>query len=362
MSIEIDLQPLEGIEALSKTWRSLEARADASFFLSWTWIGSLLAVSNADYFVVSARDGNRTLALGLFTPRRIKRHLIVRTRQLCLNESGDPALDRIMIEYNGLLVDRDAPSKLIQDVFQKMHALPSPRWQELVLSGVPSSYLDAAKRAGLIVEIDQSRPGFRLDLRAMRQAGTRYLDSVSSNTRAQIRRAQRLAEQSGPLQLDLANSPAEAAAYFEDMRACHEARWEGHGAFSSPQTIAFHKALMTIGFPRDEIELLRASAGNEPFGYLYNFRYRGAVLNYQSGFRRFENGRHKPGLLTHHLCIERALAMGCEVYDLLAGDARYKRSLAKADGELFWARIQVPDRILATERLARRIKQRASNQ
>jgi CelD/BcsL family acetyltransferase involved in cellulose biosynthesis len=359
MSVEIDLQPLTNIADLESMWRALETRADESFFVSWTWIGSLLAAGDADYFAVSARAGNRLLALGLLGARKVKRHVIVRKRQLCLNESGNAALDRITIEHNGLLIDRDAPESLVETIFRKLR-VSEPRWQELVLSGVPQRYLDAARRADLAIEIDRVSPTYQVDLHAMQQADRSHLDDISGNTRAQIRKAMRLAETHGPLRLEPAADAAVAAEYFEKLREWHEARWKGKGAFSNPLLLAFHRRLVANGFARDEVELLRASAGNEVFGYLYNFRYGKTLLNYQSGFRHFDDSRFKPGLLAHHLCIERARAEDYAVYDMLAGDARYKRSLARAAGELFWVRAQQPDGMLAAERLARRIKQRAS--
>jgi CelD/BcsL family acetyltransferase involved in cellulose biosynthesis len=357
MSVEIDLQPLTNIAVLEDMWRGLEPRADGSFFLSWTWIGSLLAAGNADYFVVSARAGDRLVALGLLGARRVKRHVIIRAQQLCLNESSNAVLDRVTIEHNGLLIDRGAPENLVETVFRKLRA-SEPRWQELVLSGVPQHYLDAARRAGLAVEIDRVSPTYEVDLHAMRQAGRHHFDEVSSNARAQIRKTMRIAEAHGPLRLEPASDANEAADYFEKLRGWHEVRWKGRGAFSNPLLLAFHRQLVASGFARAEVELLRATAGSEIFGYLYNFRYGKTLLNYQSGFRHFDDGRFKPGILAHHLCIERARAEDYAVYDMLAGDARYKRSLAKAAGELFWARAQQPDSLLAVERLARRAKHR----
>lgn len=54
----------------------------------------------------------------------------------------------------------------------------------------------------------------------------------------------------------------------------------------------------------------------------------------------FENNHLKPGFLAHTAAIEHAAAAGHELYDFLAGDVRYKKSLATSSTSLVWARVQ----------------------
>jgi CelD/BcsL family acetyltransferase involved in cellulose biosynthesis len=78
-------------------------------------------------------------------------------------------------------------------------------------------------------------------------------------------------------------------------------------------------------------------------GYLYNFRRSGRVSAYQSGFTyAAETAQEKPGLCLHALAIERALTVGDAVYDFLAGDDRYKLSLANAQTQLVWVELARP--------------------
>ena len=77
------------------------------------------------------------------------------------------------------------------------------------------------------------------------------------------------------------------------------------------------------------MELLRVSAGADIIGYVYNLVYRGHVYAYQTGILYESNPRLKPGLVSHCLCIERHLEEGSDVYDFMAGDARYKASLGE---------------------------------
>ncbi|MGB0109168.1 MAG: GNAT family N-acetyltransferase, partial [Terriglobales bacterium] len=79
-----------------------------------------------------------------------------------------------------------------------------------------------------------------------------------------------------------------------------------------------------------------ASAGEETIGILYNFVHKGKVSFYQSGLNYTKDKHLKPGLVTHACAIQECLALGFDDYDFLAGDARYKRSLAKDSRHLAW--------------------------
>jgi CelD/BcsL family acetyltransferase involved in cellulose biosynthesis len=60
------------------------------------------------------------------------------------------------------------------------------------------------------------------------------------------------------------------------------------------------------------------------------------VSNYQTGFRYDEDGRFKPGLVSHAQAIQFSVDDDARVYDLLMGDQRFKRSLAKNEAQMMW--------------------------
>jgi CelD/BcsL family acetyltransferase involved in cellulose biosynthesis len=359
---QIDIQPLKGVASLAPIWRELEARAAANFFLSWTWIGCWLETIAAQSLLLSVSAEDRIVALGLLVESCARRHVLIHSRQLHLNETGSPDIDRITIEHNGLLIDREIPQAILAAaVFQHLRMAVDVSWDECVLGGVPLAYVDAARTAGLTVEIDRRSPCFTVDLHSLRSESATMLSRVSRNTRAQIQRSIRAASKDGPVAIEVAANVPKALEFFDAMKMLHSARWQSRGtagAFSTPTQNAFHRRLISRGVPKAEVELLRATAGTRVLGYLYNFIYGGRVYNYQCGFVPEPDNRHRPGLVTHYLACERAKAAGLDVYDLLAGDARYKRSIAKPNEELVWCRIQKPNPLLIAERLARRIKGR----
>jgi CelD/BcsL family acetyltransferase involved in cellulose biosynthesis len=114
------------------------------------------------------------------------------------------------------------------------------------------------------------------------------------------------------------------------------------GAFADPAIRRFHRSLIATGLPRGEVDLLRIAAGGADVGFLYNFRWQGRVHAYQSGFYYPDNPQQKPGLTCHALAIEAYRAEGMRCYDFLAGDDRYKTSLAPDLVRLHWLELAHP--------------------
>jgi CelD/BcsL family acetyltransferase involved in cellulose biosynthesis len=320
----LSLARVTDFAALGAEWAALEAASDFGVFQGWGWIGCLAEERYDDPWLLRAEAGGRTLGLALFNRRRGALHLA---------ETGDPAKDRPFIEHNAPLVARDAPPGLGAAMLAEARRAAG----RLVLGGVAPALADAAGGARWRWEL---RPAPFLDLDALRAAGGDVLATLSANTRQQIRRAERRLAEAGPLALEAATAPEAAAAVLAEMIPLHERRWQGQGAFSTPWLARFHDALVRRLAARGELEMLRVTAGGRLVGLLENFRRGGVVHAYQSGFP--ETGGDaalKPGLLCHLLAIRHALAEGAREYDLMAGEQRYKRSLARECRDLAWVEI-----------------------
>lgn len=325
--MRIDIIPVRCLAALGETWRAFEAEVPGlSFFQSWPWIGCLAEERFGDPLLLRAEAGGRLLGLALFNRRR---------GRLCLAESGEAGLDAPFIEHNAPLLAAGAGPEVLAALLRAAWSVPGAR--RLVLSGVPPP---VAAAAGGVAFRRQERQAPFVDLDAVRAAGGEWMASLSANTRYQIRRSLRRYAARGALALERAATEAEALAWLEALVALHEASWRARGqpgAFATPFLRRFHRALVTRALARDELDLLRLTAGGEAVGYLYNFRLRGRVYAYQSGLDHAGAGPHgKPGLSCHALAVERALAAGEGAYDFLAGADRYKRSLANAAAPLLW--------------------------
>lgn len=343
MTLSVQLDRVTDWDALGAQWRDFEARATCSFFQSWSWIGCLAKERFDRPVRLEARQDGRLAALALFNHRP---GLLRDT--LLLHETGDPELDTLFIEYNGLLAASGATPELVTQclsatlAWNTRGARRGLLGRRLVLSGIDDAQRRACDAAAPILhQISRTVP--LLDLVALRRDGRQHLDVLSANTRAQLRRSLRRYEQGGPLRVEPAEHAAEAHAYLDALATLHQRTWQSRGqpgAFANPKFTRFHHALVDHALPRGEVELLRVSAGSSVIGYLYNFRYRDRVLAYQSGFDYAAADRHqKPGLTCHHLAIERSRVETAAVYDFLAGGDRYKRSLANGETTLHWLTI-----------------------
>jgi CelD/BcsL family acetyltransferase involved in cellulose biosynthesis len=257
---------------------------------------------------------------------------------LWLNESGHAETDRIHVEHNGLLLAHDAPAGLLARLLGGLVR----QGHRVVLGGVDEAHA-AAARQGPGLRHDRAHPARAhvIDLAAVRAAPGGHLALLSANARQQIRRSLRRYGEAGAPRVVRAATLEEARAELDALSRLHQDTWTRRGlpgAFANPAFVAFHAELLEAAWPRGEIDLLRVEAGGQVIGHLYNFVWRGRVANYQSGFDypAAASAQHKPGLTCHHLAVEMYAAEGQGIYDLLAGDDRYKTSLATGEEKLHW--------------------------
>jgi len=311
--LDITLTAVADPGDVARRWQALEAGAAPGPFRAWDFVGCQAAARFTAPSLLAVREDGRDVALALLN-RAGKR--------LYLQEAGDPAWDALFIEHNGLLIRHGAEHVLAPALRTLAAAAP------VVLAGVDDAHFAAASQAGVI---NRHQPRFApaVDLAALRGA---YLETLSANARAQIRRAMRLA---GPgLAIHRAPDRATARAYFDELVTLHQAAWEARGkpgAFADARLLGFHTALIGAGAVA---ELLRVTANGRTLGVLYMLRQGGHACCYQTGFAPAADTREKPGMVCHALAIELYRCGGASKYDLLAGQARYKTTLAPAGGQM----------------------------
>jgi CelD/BcsL family acetyltransferase involved in cellulose biosynthesis len=342
--MRITLSEAVNFADLEPRWRDLETRALGSFFQGWSWTGCLARERFPDPILAEATEDGRTIALALFN--RVRRRF--RRSTLHLGETGVESIDNLAIEHNGVLVEAGRDPAVASSCLAAVVKGQLGWAGAVVVSGIDVRGLAALRAVAPRVHVTISRQAPFLNLRPFwRPPGPplsgeqhTFLDGRSANTRQQIRRSDRAYAAEGPLGLRRAETVCEAIGFLEEMEVLHQASWTARGlpgSFADPFFGRFHRALIERAMPRDEVDLLRVTAGDALIGVLYNFRYRGRSLAYQSGFNYAAAGRHqKPGMTCHHHAIQFAAACGLEFYDFLAGADRYKRSLADQEEALFW--------------------------
>lgn len=366
-ALSVDLLPVGSTPGLASAWQDLERRADGSFFLSWLWVGTWLrhVPEAAQPHVLTVRRGDAVVGLAILCRRSRRRLGLVRTRRLMLHETGDREFDRLSVEYNGILADRCCAEAVTLAGLAALGRL-DPAWDELVLGGLDpiaeAAVRQSAVQIGYTVHLRHQDGTHWVDLdRARTRGGFRC--GLGRNTRAAVNRAVRLYEARGPLEYRTAEDAREALAFFDAMEVLHRAAWAARGkrsAFDNAAFGPFHRDLIARAGASGNVRMVRVSAGGGPFAVLYNVVWRGRVLNYQSGFAYEPDNRLKPGLVSHTLAIEDALARGERAYDFLAYPAGHKTLLADATTPMSWIAIG-PDRVgrridAALDRAERRVR------
>jgi CelD/BcsL family acetyltransferase involved in cellulose biosynthesis len=329
--ISVRVSGVADFVALGERWRDLECRAKGSFFQSWTWVGCLATERFPDAVLVEAIEAGRTVALALFN--RVRR--TVGPSVLYLGENGSAEMDCPYVEQNGVLAEAGREDELTE---RCLRAVASSH--DLVLSGVGEQAVAAAQRAAGLTVVRRMQDSPFVDLGGVRHTGGDYLAGRSANTRQQVRRSDRFYERDGPITVERAGSVETAHAMLDEMAVLHQAAWTARGqpgSFARPFFHRFHFALIADAVPHGAVALMRISCGDTIVGILYNFVHAGRILAYQSGFIFRDDDRGaKPGLTCHHAAIRYALAQTFDIYDFLAGDDRYKRSLADQAHRQIW--------------------------
>ena len=357
-ALVVTAKPLPVLRDLAKVWLDLEARAQGSFFTTWQWIGAWLGTlesfdrSGEPLRLLQARRGDVTVALALIgtSPRtwRTAAHT-----SLVLNQSGLPQHDAVYVEYNDILVSAADADKARSACLHHLQSLKGRSRLRIQAAAAP---LSAAVAASAIPHrFYRQEVCDWIDLEGA-EVNAGVLAVNSRNTRQQIARALRRAEEYGPLRLRRAETVAEAEDDLAVLTALHGAAWQarkGHaGAFANPFVAAFVAQLVRTGLANGAVDLLRVSAGAQTLGILLNFVHRGEIYAYQSGFTYTDDNRDKPGLVSHALAAAHYKARGAHAYHFMAGVARYKASLSNAQETLTWIECYRDDAVTRAEHAA----------
>jgi CelD/BcsL family acetyltransferase involved in cellulose biosynthesis len=361
-AIDVDVEPLDDRDRLAAQWRELEARAEAPFFLSWTWIGTWLRMIDVPIHVIAAYADGRRVGLALLAHRIVTRHRLLRVSTFFLHQSGDEAEDVITIEFNDVLAERgleDDVRAAVLGALLERDRIGGRSYDALVWRGAVGELTASLDALDLRWRYLDSTTSAHVDLARIRASGTPYLAHLRANTRHQIRRARALYAARGPLVLDRATSVPEALGFFREAGALHQRRWRERGkpgAFGHPFYVGFHERLITTGLPAGVVELVRVRAGDTTVGHLYNFVHRGRIYFYFSGLRFEDDNRLKPGLVAHAACIEDHLEAGADIYDFMGGAERYKLNLGRPGPDIVGVVVERPRAHLRLEAALRRAK------
>ena len=349
----IEISPLPDERILEHCWRELAARSPHSFFLSWPWISTWLNCipPTTKPMLLTVSSNGTPVAVAILVKRTIWRYNVIPVRTWVLNATGSPRFDRICTEHNGLLAAADHDRAAWDEVLEHF-AVRDHDWDEFQLDGVPPWLADAWASKGMALRQTRLDIGRYLDLDRVRaSADGSCISILAPRVRTRLRHTQSAVEQRfGPVTITSPVTLQEAHGFFAELKQLHIKRWRGQrygDAFDIPFFERFHNKLIDRCFAEGLVQLARVRAGTTTLGLLYNFIYDGRVSFYQSGinYAAAERG-DSIGLLVHALLIDHNARQGHTIYDMLAGDAQYKRALAAFSMPLWWGELQAERRKL----------------
>ena len=298
------------------------ANSDDSVFLSQFWLLPWLeTLSTKPLLIVCQRD----LHIVGFAFWGCQKHWL--GDRYYLNQTGVHSDDQVWIEQNDIICRSEDRPDVLDAMLVKLSKL-----KNIAKITAQTCLSDQWQHARFLAPEITQEANFYADL----TVSDDYLDSLSKNTRAAIRRSNKLiADKFGPITVTIAPQ-SEHQQILNKIADLHILKWgssEYGSGFTNPTFVEFHEQLLAI---RDteysgKAKLLTLAAGDFVLGYLYILISGKQILFYLSAINYADLGnKYKPGLTMHFSAIAHFKALGYDSYDFLAGPARYKAQMSNS--------------------------------
>ena len=298
------------------------ANSDDSVFLSQFWLLPWLeTLSTKPLLIVCQRD----LHIVGFAFWGCQKHWL--GDRYYLNQTGVHSDDQVWIEQNDIICRSEDRPDVLDAMLAKLSKL-----KNIAKITAQTCLSDQWQHARFLAPEITREANFYADL----TASDDYLDSLSKNTRAAIRRSNKLiVDKFGPITVTIAPQ-SEHQQILNKIADLHILKWgssEYGSGFTNPTFVEFHEQLLAI---RDteysgKAKLLTLAAGDFVLGYLYILISGKQILFYLSAINYADLGnKYKPGLTMHFSAIAHFKALGYDSYDFLAGPARYKAQMSNS--------------------------------
>jgi hypothetical protein len=336
-SIQIITKPLlpKQIIQLKEEWLALESKSSPLFFLSWRWIGPWLTqVSTTEkLMLVQATHHAQTVGLCIFVEKKTTRHSLVNSTQWLLHRSGVDNDDQIWIENNNFLVTDKNKELIIQAIWKTLQI-----HHHYVDEFIVAMHHNRPEKLKLSIALEYKikaryiENGYYVNLKNISTIDD-YLLSLSKNTRKQINRSFKLLSQIGNIEFSVIQCPEQQTEVLEQCKQWHIDKWKETNTpsgFINSKFTDFHQNLINEDHATSKAVVASLKVNEELTGCLYCFIDNQCAYFYLSAFKPIKDNRIKLGLTLHTLFIKSLIETSPNItkYDFLAGEARYKKSLA----------------------------------
>ncbi len=352
---QVDISFNHDLALLESQWENIQQSENVTFFLSWAWVSNWIETYSPRLIVITAKQRNKAVAIGLFTQSIEKRHKFISSRQLRLQQTGQHDFDQIWVEYNDFICRSEHQEHAVNACIKVIKKSFS-YWDEIIFSMAPSARYQSFIGNGIDTKITLKVPCYSVDLTRIRSDGQQYIDTITANTRYQIRRSIKLYKKHyGEITIEKASSLQAALQLFNEAGEFHKERW-GDSGFRNPEFIKFHKNLISNNFTNKSIDLIKVTAGETTIAIMYNLILNNNIYFYLQGLEYQADNKIKPGLVAHSIITQYYLDKGMNLYDYMGGYSQYKTQLASHSTDCYTLCIQRPRIKFKLEKLAQKIK------
>ena len=323
----------ESIQNIKQQWLKLESSSNNSIFTSWNWISNWLKFIDFDVSLIQVSFNNDVVGLG-FLKENSKQKFGITSKQLWLNRTGDDTKDQIWSEYNDILCVNGMEYAIRSAILEYFENNLS-HYDELIIGASNSNIVQTPHSQKIIQYTSWKTTSYSRTLKAEYADWEIFLQSLSRNSRSQIKRSATLYGGIENFIVKRANSVEEALTFFNAAGEFHKLRWKDYkSGFKNPLFVNFHENFIANNFDNGYVDIMKIEINDKPICYLYNLIYRNTVYFYLSGIEYSDDNKLKPGLLSHSLAISHYAKLAYEKYDFMGGEGRYKDSLSDSKGSM----------------------------
>ncbi len=161
-----------------------------------------------------------------------------------------------------------------------------------------------------------------------------YLQMLDGKQRHELRRKLRRAEAEPALRWYIVGAEHDLEGEIEDFLTLMAASTPDKAAFLTPQMREFFRRLARVTYDAGWLQLAFLEIEGRKAAAYFNFVYNNRVMVYNSGLDWAVFPQFSAGIVLIGYCIRHAIEQGCEVFDFMQGDERYKYDLGGQDVEV----------------------------
>jgi hypothetical protein len=309
------------------------------FYLSSLWFNHYLpAWDEAElHGIIETKGSEFHECAGWLSKASKKSKLRLNYTSLALNESQSEKLKSVTLETNGFFgVGQELETNAFESIFEQLSK--RQEWSELRIAAVDNKQTaiieQLARTYGLICFKINNQLTYSTDLEKVRLSFQgNFLNSLSSNARSQLRRAQRKCESAlGKIERSYPKSLEETFEWLDQLASLHNSRWSPNDSvtrgFTDQRFNDFWRELTRKLWDHGALRLMRLKAGEKVLAYLYNIEFEGTLFFAIGGVNYENTAEFRPGILAHYFAIDEAIQVGMLRYDFMVGTNRYKETLS----------------------------------